>query len=440
MDPKQKNALSLAATVVLVALAVWLFWPPGEKINQALDIKGGMSVILTAETTGGVAPTAEQMNRAEIIIGNRVNGLGLSEASVQMQGQDSLLVQLPGVKDSEQALKALGSTGRLEFVDVASITDSAAVAAIQGNTGGFGSKVATGSYAPLMTGEVITNASVGTNDQNQITVNLTMNQAGRETWGAYTTSHIGKQVAILLDGIVQSAPVVQSAITDGNTEISGKFTPDEAKRLAAVLEAGALPVELVPQDTRIVGPTLGQQSLRQGLLAGLAGVALVLIYMTVYYRGLGLLSWASLFIFATLYLGSLALLSRLNVFALSLPGIAGVVLSIGVATDTNVLIFERFKEEVDLGKTYRSAAKSGTRHALLTSIDADLVTVVSAVVIYLVAIGPVRGFAFTLLMGIALDLGTAMLFTRPMLQILSESLVPKMPALFGVAKGGGRDA
>ncbi len=440
MDPRQRNALMLVVVVVLVAVAWWLFWPPATKINQALDIKGGLSVILTAQpATGQPVPSADQMERAETIITNRVNGLGVSEASVQLQGSDSLLVQLPGVKDAEEALTALGSVGQLEFVEVASITDTAAVSALQANTDNV--KLEPGTYEPFMTGEVITNASVGTGQQNEIVVNLTMNQEGVRTWADTTTrlAATQAQVAIVLDGIVQSAPSVREPILTGDTEISGAFTPDEAKRLAAVLEAGALPVDLTPSDTRVVGPTLGQESLRQGLLAAIAGLLMVAVFMAMYYRGFGVLSWFSLMIFASLFLGVLALLSRAGAFALSLPGIAGMVLSIGLAADSSILMLERFKEEVRMGKTYRSAAKSGTKHAIWTSVDADLVTFVSALVIYLVAIGPVRGFAFTLMLGITIDLTVAILFTRSMVVILAESAVPKMPALFGL-KGGEADA
>lgn len=438
MDPRQRNALALATVIVLVAVSWWLVWPPGSKINQALDIRGGLSVILTAvPAENQTQPTAEQMSRAETIITNRVNGLGVSEASVQLQGNDSILVQLPGVEDPEAALEALGSTGQLEFVDVASVQDTATIAAL--DSGQENVTLKRGTYQPFMTGEVITSANVGTDQQNQIVVNLTMNDAGTKTWAEYTASHVNQRVAIVLDGIIQSAPSIREPIPTGDTQISGDFTADEAKRLAAVLEAGALPVELEPSDTRVVGPTLGQESLRQGLLAGLAGLGLVALFMLGYYRGFGVLSWFSLAIFLSIFLGVLALLSRLNLYALSLPGVAAIVLSVGIAADSSILIFERFKEEVRLGKTYRSAAKSGTRHALWTSVDADLVTFVSAAVIFLVAIGPVRGFALALMLGIIIDLTTAFLFTRTMIILLAESVVPKAPGLFGL-KGGDTDA
>jgi protein-export membrane protein SecD len=437
MDQKQKNVIALAVGLVLVVASWAMFWPPDTKITQGLDIQGGMSVILTAQETTSTKVTAAVMDRAELIVNNRVNKLGASEASIQKQGNDSILVQLPGIKNADEALKVLGSTGQLEFVDVESITDSATVAAIQ--TAPNGVVLKAGTYTPIMTGDVVTNATVGTDQTtSKVVVNVTMNNKGRDTWGQYTTSHVGKQVAIVLDGKVQSAPVVQEPITDGQTQISGTFTPAEAKNLKTVLETGALPVTLVFSESRVVGPTLGQDSLRAGVMAALAGIALVMLYLLIFYRGLGLLSWVALIGFVSIFLGLLAVLSNFGWFALSLPGIAGVVLTIGLAADSSILINERFREEVMLGKTIRSAAVSGTRHAIGTSIDADLVTLVSALVLYMVAIGPVRGFALTLMLGIGCDIIMMLLIKRPMVILLSDNVMTKMPGLFGLKRGEAR--
>jgi len=438
MDQKQKNVISLVTIAVLVIGSWAIVLPPQEKITQGLDIQGGVSVILTAQETTSTKVTAAVMDRAELIVNNRVNKLGASEASIQKQGNDSILVQLPGVKNAAEALKVLGSTGQLEFVDVETITDSATVAAIQ--SGDENVELKPGTYTPVMTGEVVTNSSVGTDSTtNKIVVNVTMNNKGRQAWGDYTTSHVGKQVAIVLDGKVQSAPTVQEPITDGRTQISGNFTPTDAKNLKTVLETGALPVTLVFSESRTVGPTLGQDSLRQGVLAALAGLALVMLYMALFYRGLGVISWFSLLIFSSIFLGVLALLSTFGWFALSLPGVAGIVLTIGMAADSTILQLERFKEEIGMGKTLRSAAKSGTMHAFWTSVDADLVTFVSALVLFLVAVGPIKGFALTLMIGIACDLTVAFLFTRTAIMLFAESGLTKVPWLFGL-KGGASHA
>lgn len=438
MDPRTRNVLSLVVVAVLVIGSWALFFPPAKKITQGLDLQGGLSVILTAvETSGTPVITPDAMDRAVAVVTSRVNFLGASEAAIQRQGQKSILVQLPGIKNQQQALKVIQNTGQLEFVDVNSITDTATVAAIEAynqNSGnGARPKLVPGTYKPIMTGDVITHATVGA-DQNtgQIEVLVSFNGDGTKTWSDYTSSHIGKNVAIALDGVVYSAPQVQDAITTGDTRITGGFTADEAKQLATILSTGAIPVKLVISQSQAVGPTLGQDELRQGLLAAVIGFILVAIYMVIFYRGLGLITWAALFIFGSLYLGTLALLSLFGQFALSLPGIAGVVLTIGIAADSSILILERFKEEIRFGKTYRSAAKSGTRHAIITSADADIVTFVSAIVLFLVAIGPVKGFALTLMIGIVLDLTTAILFTRVAVIMLAENVIPSAPTFFGV--------
>lgn len=423
MDPKQGNALALAAVALLVIGSWFLFWPPAEKITQGLDIQGGLSVILTAQETSATAVTNEVMERAELIIRNRVDRLGASEATIQRQGADSILVQLPGVKNAQEALDALGTTGQLEIRDVTSVDTSGNP--VLGDV--------------LLTGDVITGATIGTDNLGKLSVDVTFNADGTAKWAEITSARVGKQIAIVLDGTIQSAPQVIEPILGGNTSITGDFTPEEAKKLRTVLETGALPVTLTFSESRVVGPTLGQDSLRQGVAAATIGLLVVAVYMAIYYRGLGVVSWFSLLSFASIFIGVLAVLSRFGAFALSLPGIAGMVLTIGLAADSSILIFERFKEEVRLGKTYRSAAKSGTRHAVLTSLDADLVTFVSALTLFLVAIGPVKGFALTLMIGITVDLTVAFLFTRTTVILLAESVVAKMPALFGV-KGGGEHA
>lgn len=449
MDQKQQNILLLAITAVLVVASLALLWPPQQKITQGLDIRGGLSVILTAESTSTVS--ADDMQRAETIIRSRVDGLGVREASIQRQGSNSILVQIPGIKDPQQALEALGSTGQLEFVAVESIEDSAAVAALQ--TGQDGVQLTKGTYKPFLTGEVITQATIGQNpNTGEITVNLTMNQAGTKTWGEYTTASIGKQVAIVLDGRVQSAPTVQSAITDGRTEITGNFTAESAKQLKTVLETGALPVTLIFSESRVVGPTLGQDSLRKGLTALAVGMALVALYMLIIYRGLGILAVAAMAVFGILFMGILAVLSRFGMFSLTLPGIAGVVLTVGMAADSSVLILERFREEIRMGKTIRSAANSGSRHGIMTSIDADLVTLVSGLALYVAAIGPVKGFAFTLMLGVACDFAMMLMFKRPLIMLMAEPFLSKAPVFWGLGravadakeaslvKGGGANA
>lgn len=443
MKLHKRNWMALAAIALITVASVWQFWPLEQKITQGLDIKGGLSVILTAQPlSSGGALTEDTMERVETILVERVNGFGVSEASVQRQGQNAFLVQLPGIQNARDALALLGEPGRLEFIELASITDTATVGLIYQQIEADRAVEPTDTVAPLdentyepfMTGEVITDARVVTDEFGNPAVSVTMSQAGANTWAEVTRrlAPTQGQVVIALDGRAKSAPNVQEPILTGDTQISGAFTVDEAKGLAAVLQSGAMPAEIVIDESRVVGPTLGQESLNQGLMAGLIGLAFVAAFMVLYYRGLGLVSWASLALYGAMFLGVLAVLSRLNAFSMTLPGIAGIILTIGVAADTSILIYERLQEEVRAGKTLRSAAKSGVRHAIATSIDADVVTLVSAVALYAFAIGPVRGFAFTLILGIILDLVVAILFTGPVVRMLAEGTMTKWPSLFGM--------
>lgn len=431
MDARQRNFLAIAGLIVLLVAAVWSFWPLNKTMRQGLDLRGGLSVILTPTKTADAAA----MQRALTIIQNRVNGLGVSEATVQMENDGkAIIVQIPGIKDPKKALDALGSTGQLEFVEVASL-DATTQAQVKD-----GFVFPEGSYKAFMTGAVIKSATAGASNDVATpgyVVNMSFDASGTSTWATVTTRNAPTQgrIAILLDRRVVSAPAVQEAITGGETRISGSFTADEARTLAAILESGALPVDLRFSQTEVVGPTLGQDALQKGLMAAIAGLAIVAIYFLIYYRGLGLVNWFALVGFFVLYAGVLALMSRAGQFALTLPGLAGIVLSIGLAADTSVLIFERFAEEVEMGRSYRTAAKSGAKHAILTSLDADAVSFASAIPLFVFASGPVKGFALTLMIGLVCDLVVAMLFTIPVVRVLAETLVPKFPRFFGV-KGG----
>src|SRR5450759_4462233 len=329
MDSRKWNYLSLALMAGLLLGSVWAFWPPATKIKQGLDIQGGLSVILTADAQHVDSAT---MDRALLIMNKRVNGLGVSEATVQKQGTNAILVQLPGVRDPAAALKAIGNTGQLEFVEWSTVPSATRDAwdqylskQRQGSTAKAPAVLKPGTYTVLLKGDVVTQATVGTSSDptraGQYEVDMTFNSAGAQKWAEITTRLVGKQVAIVLDGQVESAPVIENPIIGGQSQISGTFTADEAKSLATVLQTGALPVTLKFSDTRNVGPTLGQADLQKGLTAVIVGLGLVALFLGVYYRGLGVLSWFSLSIFLALFLGILGMLSALGAFALSLPGL-----------------------------------------------------------------------------------------------------------------------
>ncbi|MRR11901.1 protein translocase subunit SecDF, partial [bacterium] len=268
MESKKFNLIALSVIALLVAVSVWQFWPPSEKITQGLDIKGGLSVILTAKPLNNGTLTEDTMERVESILVERVNGFGVSEASVQRQGQSAFLIQLPGIQNARDALALLGEPGKLEFIELSSITDTSTIDLIYKQIEADRSEEPTetlpalneDTYEPFMTGEVITDAQVTTDEIGNPAVSVTMSKQGSDVWGEVTSRLAPTQgaVVIALDGRAKSAPAVQTPILTGDTLITGSFTVEEAKALAAVLQSGAMPAEIVIDESRVVGPTLGQ--------------------------------------------------------------------------------------------------------------------------------------------------------------------------------------
>ncbi len=451
----RRNVWLIVATVLLVLGSVFAFMPPQEKINQGLDIQGGLSVVLTAKSTSGDAVSSEDMEKSRSIIESRVNALGASEASVSLQGNDQILVQIPGLSDTEAALDTIGRTGKLEFARLDSFTDETVKTKIDNGqyvtqetvTDAAGNKfptgkqsydleVAEGTYTPLVTGSDITRVTVDKESEASANyaVDITLNSEGAKAFEEATrdlAADHGK-IVIILDGKVQSAPAVQGVISGGNVSITGNYTMDEAKALQTVLESGSLPVSFEYAQSQTVGPTLGQDALASGVLVAAIGLALVMLYLLVFYHGLGLITAAAMAVFACLYLGILALLSHFGLFSLSMAGIAGVVLTIGMAADSSILTLERFREEIRMGRSVRAASITGVRHGILTSIDADLVTLVSALTLFFLASASVKGFGLTLALGILCDIAMMLLFKAPIIRLLAPRCIAKHPGFWGV--------
>jgi SecD/SecF fusion protein len=303
-------------------------------------------------------------------------------------------------------------------------------------------KLEAGTYEAIFTGSNITNVNISKQKEGSAyySVNLKLDGTATQAWAEATTRLYPTrgQVAIVLDGVVQSTPAVQSAITTGDTAITqgdgitSGYDISSANKLKTVLDSGSLPVSLAVINSQVVGPTLGQASLASGVLVALIGLALVAVYLLVFYRGIGLLTAAAIAVFAVLYLGVLALLSYFKFFALSLAGIAGIVLAIGVAADSSILVLERFKEEIRMGRSVRAASITGVRHAIVTSIDADLVTLVSALALFFIAVGSVQGFGLTLALGVICDIVTMVLFKAPLIRLLAPAVITKHPGFWGV--------
>jgi len=393
-----------------------------EWMDAAVD---GDRVVATLEINEREAKNIEQLaaDQALETIRNRVDQFGVSEPDIRPQGDNRILIQLPGIQDPQRAKDLIGKTAILEFklVDEQSIPQQASEGTLP-----QGSKVypfrrynaETGQTArseivlkdrTLMTGEYITNAQVAIDTQyNTPYVSLEFDSRGARLFERITEEHVKKQLAIVLDGTVYSAPVIQEKIGGGRASITGSFSMEEARDLAIVLRAGALPAPVNILEERTVGPSLGKDSIRKGLFSMLVGGIAVVLFMVLYYKLSGIVANVALFLNIVLIMAGLAAFKA----TLTLPGIAGIILTIGMAVDANVLIFERVREELRLGKTVRAALETGYSRATLTILDANVTTLIAAVVLFQFGTGPVRGFAVTLTIGIVASLFTAIIVTR----------------------------
>jgi preprotein translocase subunit SecD len=356
-------------------------------------------------------------------IRNRIDQFGVSEPDIRRQGEKRILIQLPGIRDTERAKELIGKTALLEFKLVDEAHD--VEAALKG-TPPPGSEVlyemrgdlATGRVSripylikkrSLLTGAYLTDARVQIDSQyNEPYVSIKFDKKGARIFEKITEENVKKRLAIVLDNKVYSAPVIQEKIAGGEARITGNFTIEEARDLAIVLRAGALPAPVDILEERTVGPSLGTDSIKKGLVSMCVGGLLVVLFMIVYYKGSGLIADTALILNILLIAAGLAGFQA----TLTLPGIAGIILTIGMAVDANVLIFERIREEMGLGKTQRAALDAGYDRATLTILDANVTTLIAALVLFQFGTGPVKGFAVTLSLGVISSLFTALIVTR----------------------------
>jgi len=393
----------LILVVAIVGSFGFFIKPLASTVKQGLDLQGGTHVVLQAVNTPNAKVDDDALNRSVKIIERRVNELGLTEPVIQRQGKDRIIVELPGVKDPEKAIAMLGRTALLEFKD------------ISGNI--------------VMTGSDLKDSKASVGQNGKPVVGLEFNDEGGKKFAILTSQNIGKQISILLDGKVLTSPVVNEAITGGKAQISGSNNVEEAEHLAILLRSGSLPVKLEMLENRTVGPTLGQDSKDKSVKAFAIGLAGIFLFMIVFYRASGVVADIVL-LFYTLFL--LAVMRGLNA-TLTLPGIAGIILSIGMAVDANVLIFERFKEEVASGKTLRTAMEAGFSRAFVTILDSNVTTLMAAVVLFYLGTGPIKGFAITLALGVLISMFTALTVTKYMLRFLIGSHITTNPAFFGAS-------
>jgi preprotein translocase subunit SecD len=496
----QRYRRFIIPVLIVIAAAIWLVLPtnPGIHIGpinrdvqvvRGLDLQGGLRVLLEADLPDTVNITSDQMSTARNIVENRVNGLGVSEPVVQVAGSRRILVELPGVSDPQEAINTIKETGLLEFVELnsqqealgligqtiqtdfaqtnttpvgptpgagtaepspAPSTATAAPAATETTapdlTGTPASTAAAGTaasptpslpttiYHTVMTGTALSGAQAGRNPTTgEYLVQFQLTSEGSKIFGDYTSSHVGGYLAIVLDNKVISAPRINSAIVGGSGEITGSFTQQEANNLAVQLRYGSLPIPLKVSEINSVGPTLGQDSLRKSAVAGVVGLLVVAAFMALYYRLPGLVADLALLSYAAITFA----LFKLIPVTLTLPGIAGFVLSIGVAVDANILIFERMKEELRSGKPLVRAIDLGFSRAWPSIRDSNLSTLITCAILFwfgnTFGASIVKGFALTLAIGVLVSLFTAITATRVFLHTVLDNLeLAKHPRWFGV--------
>lgn len=355
-------------------------------------------------------------------IRNRIDQFGVSEPDIRPQGENRILIQLPGIKDPRRAIELIGKTALLEFKLVDD--EHSVKEALKGIVPAGDEILYQVDVDPVtqretkvpyllkkrtyLTGEYLTDARVGMDEYNRPCVLLDFDKKGARLFEQVTGANIKKRLAIVLDGTVYSAPQIQGKISGGHAQITGNFTDEEANDLAVVLRAGALPAPVTILEERTVGPSLGRDSIESGLFSMVIGGIVVVLFILIYYRGAGLIANTALFMNIILIGAALAAFGA----TLTLPGIAGIILTIGMAVDANVIIFERIREEIRLGKTSRAAVESGFSKAILTILDANITTLIAALVLFQFGTGPVKGFAVTLSIGIVASLFTAIVVSR----------------------------
>jgi len=412
--------------LAIIGYCVWQIYPPGEKIKKGLDLQGGVHIVLEVEQPPQTDKSKSDVTqRALEIIRNRVDALGVSEPVIQKEGTNRIIVDLPGVQDTQKAIDIIGKTALLEFrlveEDEKKLTDALkgesdilteyeVLYMQQKDERGIIRQTAPllVKKQPELTGAGLTDAYVGYGPAGFPEVNFVLNKEGAEKFAAVTGENIGKRLAIVLDGTIKSAPVIRDRIPDGRGQISGDFTMEEAKELAVVLRAGALPAKVNIIYQQIIGPTLGKEYIKKSMLVGLYGLIFIILFMTAYYYMFGLLANLAMMINILILLAFMALFNAV----LTLPGIAGIILTCGMAVDANILIFERIREELRAGKSAKTAIEAGYHRAWSAILDSNITTIITGAVLFFLGEGSVKGFGLTLSLGNIANLFTAVFVTK----------------------------
>ena len=394
----------LSIAVIITVFLGTVGWLAGN-IRQGLDLQGGTHIVMQAEDTEQNKVTPEAINQVINIMQKRVNEMGLTEPIIQREGARRIIIELPGERDPKKAIETIGKTAVLEFKDEA------------GNV--------------KLNGEDLKDAREQMGQNKQPVVSLQFSEEGGDKFARLTAANVGRHIGIYLDGELLTNPVVNEAITGGAAVITGQRTLEEAKDLAILLRSGALPVKVSVLEVRTVGPSLGQDSKDKSVLAFTIGLSLVVIFMLLIYRMSGFVADTALLVYVLILLGILYALNA----TLTLPSIAGIILSIGMAVDANVLIFERFKEEIAAGKILRIAVQSGFKRAFITIFDANMTVIITSCILFFLGSATVKGFAFSLGLGVAVSMFTAITVSRTLLMFLIDANWIHNPWWFGGSKG-----
>lgn len=393
--------------VLILAVIVPLILVIKNPINLGLDLKGGTSVVLQAEEEDGKKIQPDTMDKVRGIVERRVDGLGVAEPVIQKSGENRLIVELAGIKNAQEAIDLIGTTAKLEF------------------------KIKTGenTYGPtVLDGSAIKNAYVAQDSLNRPIIGFELNDEGAAKFAEITRNNQQKALAIMLDGKEQSAPIIQSEISGGKGSISGNFTYEGAENLANLLKAGALPVNINILETRSVDASLGAESIATTKMAAIIALALVSVFMFVIYRLAGFVADIALCVFGILTLGLLSVIGT----TLTLPGIAGFILSLGMAVDSNVLIFERIKDELLDGNSFKDSIDAGFNRAFPAILDGNITTLLITIVLFFYGTGPVRGFAIILTLGVIVSMFTAIFITKVIMQLFVTTFRLDGRKLFGM--------
>ena len=412
MKKKKSTILFLISIFVIGILAYsgfygitigdYRFKPFTETINKGLDLQGGISIL---EEVQGVKVDTKTLDTTIELINMRINKMGVSETVVAKEGDNRIRIEIPGKFDSKEILDTVAKSGELKFVGPDKVT--------------------------ILTGKDVKDATAAIGEENKPIINLELNESGKKKFAQATQKFLGQPIIIYMDNEKLTEPKVNAVISNGKAIIEGSASLDEAMRQAQIIKSGALPVTLKAVSVKTVGATLGKDALPLSMKAGAIGILFILIFMLLYYRAPGMIADISLILYVVLVLG---VFSAVNV-TLTLAGIAAFLLTVGMAVDANVLIFERIKEELKTGKSIKSSVDAGFHRALSSILDSNITTIIAGLVLYKMGTGAVKGFALTLMIGIVISVFTALTSTKFLLKLAVEMGLLNKISHFGVKRG-----